>query len=74
MGSRYELKYLDVNTAIFTSEGIEILDKAIKDAFDKLPEGYTIKDWKITKNTERSAAAEQINFDRIYLLLEKKEK
>ena len=74
MGLQYKLKFLDVATAILTEESVEILNKQIKDLFENLPEGYSIKDWKITKNTERGKEAEIVNFDRIYLLLERKTK
>ena len=74
MGLRYKLEVLDVATAILTEEGVEMLNKQIKDFCENLPEGYSIKDWKITKNTERGKEAEIVNFDRIYLLLEKKTK
>ena len=74
MGLQYKLEFLDVPTAILTEEGVELLNKKIKDSFENLPEEYSIKDWKITKNTERGKEAEIINFDRIYLLLEKKTK
>ena len=74
MGLRYKLQFLDLHTAILPEEGVEILDKQIKDFCENLPEGYSIKDWKITKNTERGKEAEIVNFDRIYLLLEKKTK
>ena len=74
MGLQYKLEFLDVATAILTEESVEILNKQIKDLFENLPEGYSIKDWKITKNTERGVSTETVNFDRIYLLLEKKTK
>jgi len=74
MGLRYKLEFLDVPTAILIESGVEILNKQIKDFFKNIPEGYSIKEWKITKNTERGKEAEIINFDRIYLLLEKKTK